>query len=111
MGYLSAEADRLNGHACPLPMLADLNYHTSIGHDASVGDFAVLSPYASLIRCAHIAEDVFIGMHASVGPGKRVGTRSEVSADSCVLNDAPVNSIVFNALVKTRVSVPVGDRS
>jgi acetyltransferase-like isoleucine patch superfamily enzyme len=72
-----------------------LNYHTSLGHDASAGDYAVLSPYATLGGAAHVGNDVFMGMHASVGPGKTVGPRSKVSANSCALADVPSDSIVF----------------
>ena len=89
---------------CPYSILSDaarigecvlMNYHTSLGHDASAGDYAVLSPYAALGGNAHIAEDVFLGMHASVGPAKRIGARSKVSANSCALADAPADSIVY----------------
>jgi sugar O-acyltransferase (sialic acid O-acetyltransferase NeuD family) len=89
---------------CPYAIVSDsagvgrhvlLNYHASLGHDASAGDFAVLSPYATLGGNAHVEEDVFLGMHASVGPGKRVGARSKVSANSCALSNAPSDSIVF----------------
>ena len=91
---------------CPFAVVSDaarvgrcvlLNYHASLGHDASAGDFAVLSPYAALGGCAHVAEDVFLGMHAAVGPGRRIGPRSKVSANSCALADAPADSIVFGA--------------
>ena len=89
---------------CPYSIVSDsarlgrfvaMNYHTSLGHDASAGDFAVLSPYATLGGHAHIDDDVFLGLHASVGPGKTVGARSKVSANSCVLTSAPADSIVF----------------
>ena len=89
---------------CPYAIVSDaatvgvctlLNYHSSLGHDASAGDYAVLSPYATLGGHAHIGEDVFMGMHASVGPGKRVGARSKVSANSCALVDAPADSIIY----------------
>ncbi len=89
---------------CPYSIVSDsarvgrfvaMNYHTSLGHDASAGDFAVLSPYATLGGNAHIEQDVFLGLHASVGPGKTVGARSKVSANSCVLTSAPSDSIVF----------------
>ena len=89
---------------CPYSILSDaarvgecvlMNYHSSLGHDASAGDYAVLSPYAALGGHAHVAEDVFLGMHASVGPGKRIGARSKVSANSCALADAPADSIVY----------------
>jgi acetyltransferase-like isoleucine patch superfamily enzyme len=74
---------------------AIMNYHASLGHDASAGDFAVLSPYATLGGHAHIEEDVFLGLHASVGPGKTVGARSKVSANSCVLTNAASDSLIF----------------
>ena len=89
---------------CPHAIVSDaarvgtfglLNYHSSLGHDASAGDYAVLSPYAALGGCAHIGDDVFMGMHASVGPGKRIGARSKVSANSCALVDAPADSIIY----------------
>jgi sugar O-acyltransferase (sialic acid O-acetyltransferase NeuD family) len=91
---------------CPFAVVSDavrigrcvlLNYHASLGHDASAGDFTVLSPYATLGGNAHVAEDVFLGMHASVGPGRRIGARSKVSANSCALSDAPDDSIIYGA--------------
>ena len=81
--------------ACRVGRFVIMNYHTSLGHDASAGDFAVLSPYATLGGNAHIEDDVFLGLHASIGPGKTVGARSKVSANSCVLADAPADSITF----------------
>jgi len=89
---------------CPYSIVSDsarvgrcalLNYHASLGHDASVGEYAVLSPYATLGGNAQIAEDVFLGMHASVGPGRRIGARSKISANSCALADAPTDSIIY----------------
>lgn len=81
--------------ACRVGRFVLMNYHASLGHDATAGDFAVLSPYATLGGKAHVAEDVFLGLHASVGPGKTVGARSKVSANSCVLADAPAESLVY----------------
>lgn len=102
---------------CPHAIVSDsarvgrhvlLNYHSSLGHDASAGDFAVLSPYAALGGNAHVDEDVFLGMHASVGPGRRVGPRSKVSANSCALSNAPADSIVFGVpgRISPRIDVP-----
>ena len=81
--------------ACRMGRFVIMNYHSSLGHDASAGDFAVLSPYATLGGNAHIQEEVFLGLHASIGPGKTVGTRTKVSANSCVLANAPEDSLVF----------------
>ena len=91
---------------CPYSIVSDsarvgafvlMNYHSSLGHDASAGDHAVLSPYATLGGNASIGDDVFMGLHASVGPGRRVGARSKVSANSCALSDAPPDSIIYGA--------------
>jgi acetyltransferase-like isoleucine patch superfamily enzyme len=84
-----------------------MNYHSSLGHDASAGNFAVLSPYATLGGHAHVEDDVFLGLHASVGPGKTVGARSKVSANSCVLTSAPADSIVFGVPGKIGLRVAV----
>ena len=91
---------------CPYAIVSDaaqvgafvlMNYHSSLGHDASAGDYSVLSPYATLGGNAHIGDDVFMGLHASVGPGRRIGARSKVSANSCALSDAPPESIIYGA--------------
>lgn len=81
--------------SCRVGRFVIMNYHTSLGHDASAGDFSVLSPYATLGGNAHVKDDVFLGLHASVGPGKTVGARTKVSANSCVLANAPEDSLVF----------------
>jgi sugar O-acyltransferase (sialic acid O-acetyltransferase NeuD family) len=93
--------------SCSIGRFVAMNYHASLGHDASAGDFAVLSPYATLGGNAHIESDVFMGLHASVGPGKTVGARSKVSANSCVLTAAPADSIIFGVpgKISRRVSV------
>jgi acetyltransferase-like isoleucine patch superfamily enzyme len=89
---------------CPYAVVSDsatlgrfvlVNYHASLGHDSKAGDFVVLSPYATLGGSACVENEGFLGLHASVGPGKTLGSRSKVSANSCVLSSAPDNSIVF----------------
>jgi sugar O-acyltransferase (sialic acid O-acetyltransferase NeuD family) len=94
----------LGSIVCPYAIISDscrvgrfvaMNYHSSLGHDATAGDFSVLSPYATLGGRAHVEEDVFLGLHASVGPGKTVGARSKVSANSAALASAPPDSIIY----------------
>ena len=89
---------------CPQAIVSDaavtgrcvlVNYHASLAHDASAGDYAVLSPYAALAGNAHAGADVFLGMHASVGPGRRLGDRCKVSANSSALADAPPDSLIY----------------
>ena len=81
--------------SCRVGRFVLMNYHSSLGHDATAGDFSVLSPYATLGGHAHVEDDVFLGLHSSVGPGKTVGARSKVSANSCVLATAPADSIIY----------------
>jgi sugar O-acyltransferase (sialic acid O-acetyltransferase NeuD family) len=83
--------------SCRVGPFVIMNYHSSLGHDASAGDFSVLSPYATLGGHAHIEDDVFLGLHSSVGPGKTVGARSKVSANSCVLASTPPDSIIWGS--------------
>lgn len=89
---------------CPYAIVSDavhlgrftlMNYHSSLGHDAKTGDFAVLSPYAALGGAAETEADCFLGLHASVAPGKRLGSRTKVSANSAVLSDTPADSLVY----------------
>lgn len=93
--------------SCRVGRFVIMNYHSSLGHDASAGDFAVLSPYATLGGHAHVAEDVFLGLHASVGPGKTVGERTKVSANSCVLSCAPGDALVFGVPGRIGRRVPM----
>ena len=81
--------------SCRVGRFTIMNYHSSLGHDATAGDFAVLSPYATLGGHAHIEEDVFLGLHSSVGPGKTVGARSKVSANSAALANSPADSLIY----------------
>jgi sugar O-acyltransferase (sialic acid O-acetyltransferase NeuD family) len=95
---------------CPYAIVSDsaragrfalLNYHASMAHDSVAGDFAVLSPYAALGGGARVDADVFLGLHASVAPGRTVGAYSRVSANSSVLQDVPANSLVYGVPGRT----------
>jgi sugar O-acyltransferase (sialic acid O-acetyltransferase NeuD family) len=89
---------------CPYAIVSDavrlgrcvlVNYHASLGHDAEAGDYAVLSPYSSLGGSACVEEDTFLGLHASVAPGKRLAARSAISANSTALSDVPEECLVY----------------
>jgi len=72
-----------------------LNFHSSLGHDASAGDWSVFSPYATLGGKAHVDEEVFLGLHAAVAPGRRVGARSKLAAGTVAMHDVPADHLVF----------------
>jgi sugar O-acyltransferase (sialic acid O-acetyltransferase NeuD family) len=101
---------------CPYAIVSDavrlgrcvlVNYHASLGHDATAGEYCVLSPYAALGGNASIEADVFLSMHVTVGPRVRVGSGTIVSANSCVLQHSPPNSIIYGVpgLVTPRLAV------
>ena len=56
---------------------------------------ASMSACSTLGGAAQIEADVFLSLHASIGPGKNVGAGSKVSANTCVLADVPPESLAF----------------
>lgn len=89
---------------CPYAVVSDhavigrcgiVNYHASVAHDAVVGNYAVLSPYAAVGGKAVLEEDVFLGLHGTVGPCRRIGARSKVAASSCALIDVPPDCLAL----------------
>lgn len=86
-----------------------LNYHASLGHDAVADDFAVVSPYATLGGGARIADDVFLGLHATVAPGVSVGARSKLAAGAVAMHDVPPDHLVFGVPGTARPLVAPAD--
>lgn len=72
-----------------------LNYFASVGHDCQVGEYSLLAPYATLNGFVTLEAEAYISTHATVAPGKRVGQRSKISANSACMQDAAADSIVF----------------
>jgi len=89
---------------CPFCLVSDnvrlddfvmMNIYSSCGHDARVGKYCILSPYATLNGFVILENEVFLGTHSTVIPGKRVGYKSKVSANSVVMRNVPPNKIVI----------------
>jgi sugar O-acyltransferase (sialic acid O-acetyltransferase NeuD family) len=101
---IAATADIGEGAVlCPFALLTDrvrvhdfamLNLYASCGHDAAVGEFSVMSPYATLNGSATLEAEVFMGTHATVIPGKCVGARSTIGANSAVIDDVAPDSVM-----------------
>jgi acetyltransferase-like isoleucine patch superfamily enzyme len=64
-----------------------LNTFASVGHDAVVGPFSVLSPYAVVNGNVRLGEGSFLGSHATVLPGLNVGAFSKLAAGAVVTRD------------------------
>ena len=71
-----------------------LNAYAGCGHDAQVGAFSVLCPYAAVLGGAVLAEMVFLATHVTVAPKKRVGIGAVVSANTSVLRNVPAEGFV-----------------
>jgi len=72
-----------------------LNVYSSCGHDTRIGKYCTLSPYAAATGFVILENEVFLGTHATVIPGKKVGYQSKISANSVVMRDVPPNKMVF----------------
>ena len=86
-----------------------LNAYASCGHDSRVGRYSILSPYAAITGTVVLEDEVLLGMHSSVIPGRRVGRGSSVSAGSAVLRDVPPGSLVAGNPAKGRVMYHVAE--
>jgi len=72
-----------------------MNSYSSCGHDVKVGKYCILSPHATLNGFVILEDEVFLGTHTTVIPGKRVGYKSKISANSVVMRNVPPNKMVF----------------
>jgi len=66
-----------------------LNISSSVGHDAKIGGFCQISCHCDITGNAALEEGVFLGSHASILPGVRVGAWAMVGAGTVVLRDVP----------------------
>jgi len=89
---------------CPFVIVSDhaqlgdfvmMNAYSTCGHDVKVGKYCILSPYAIVTGFGILEDEVFLGTHATVIPGKRVGCKSKVSANSVVMTDVSANRTII----------------
>lgn len=82
--------------ACPFVVLSanvvvgdgvGLNLHASVDHDAKVGAWSQVNCHGDLTGGVVLEEEVFLGSHASVLPGLRVGRGAVIGAGAVVLQD------------------------
>lgn len=68
---------------------AAVNLHSSVDHDASVGRWCQINCHCDVTGGVVLEDEVFMGSHASVLPGVRVGARAVVGAAALVNRDVP----------------------
>lgn len=96
---------------CPFALVSDhamisdfamINCYASCAHDTQVGRYAILSPYATLNGYVELEDEVFLGTHATVVAGRKIGYRTKISANSVAMTDIPPRSLVVGVPGKHR---------
>jgi sugar O-acyltransferase (sialic acid O-acetyltransferase NeuD family) len=72
-----------------------INASSGFGHDSVVGDFVTVSAFANVTGRCVVEDDVFVGDHAVILPGLRVGRGAKVGAGSVVVRSVPAGATVF----------------
>ena len=72
-----------------------INAHSSIGHDACVGDFSTLSGHCDITGGVIVGNRVLFGSHVTVIPSKIIESDSIVGAGSVVIKKVKSGSTVF----------------
>ena len=84
-----------------------LNLHVTVGHDASIGDYAALMPGVHVSGGVVIETGAYLGTGACVLGNVRVGAWSRVGAGAVVTRDVLPNTTVMG--VPARVSPVCGE--
>jgi sugar O-acyltransferase (sialic acid O-acetyltransferase NeuD family) len=71
-----------------------LNLHTTIGHDASIGDWSTLSAHCDVTGRVQVADRVFMGSRVSIIPGLSVASGATLGAGAVVIRDVPAGVTV-----------------
>ena len=74
-----------------------VNSHSSVDHDATVGAWSQVNCHCDLTGAVVIEEEVFLGSHASVLPGVRVGRGAIIGAGAVVFKDVSPGVTVTGA--------------
>jgi len=89
---------------CPYCLVSDnvqlddfvmVNAYAICGHDVKVGKYCILAPYSVVAGSGILEDEVFLGIHSTVIPGKKVGYKAKVSANSVVMRDVPLKQLVL----------------
>jgi sugar O-acyltransferase (sialic acid O-acetyltransferase NeuD family) len=89
-----------------------LNWHTTVGHDASLGDFSTTAPGVRVSGWVHAGKRVYFGANAVVLQGTwnnplTIGDDAVIGASTCVLRAAASGVTLFGVPARPFVS-PTG---
>ncbi|MGE4352309.1 MAG: NeuD/PglB/VioB family sugar acetyltransferase [Bdellovibrionales bacterium] len=66
-----------------------INIYGSVAHETRLGDFCTFSPYAGTHGAAQLGDGIFMGAHATVLKGIKIGNACKIAAGAVVYNDMP----------------------
>jgi sugar O-acyltransferase (sialic acid O-acetyltransferase NeuD family) len=72
-----------------------INLHSSIDHDANVGDWSQVNCHCDVTGAVQIGREVFLGSSVAIIPGVKVGDGAYVGAGAVVLRDVLPGTKVF----------------
>lgn len=81
-----------------------LNIAASVGHDSRIGEGSTISSHCDVMGKVVIEPECFLGGHACILPGKKVGRGAMVGAGSAVVRNVPPGSTVMG--VPAQILVP-----
>lgn len=68
---------------------------SSLGHDVHIGDYSTISGQCGVTGYVEIGKRAFLGSHASILPGKKVGDDAYVGIGSVVVRNVKAGTKVF----------------
>jgi sugar O-acyltransferase (sialic acid O-acetyltransferase NeuD family) len=79
-----------------------LNTKSSVDHDTTVGDFAHVSPGATIGGNCRIGDETLIAIGASVASGMQVGARTVIAAGAVVVSDIGDDVVALGVPARVR---------
>ncbi|OPZ32897.1 MAG: putative acetyltransferase EpsM [Tenericutes bacterium ADurb.BinA124] len=77
-----------------------LDYDSTVGHDAIIGDFSTILPGVSISGHVNIEELVSVGTGAKIIQGLRIGKNTIIGAGAIVTKDIPQNVVAVGVPAK-----------
>jgi sugar O-acyltransferase (sialic acid O-acetyltransferase NeuD family) len=72
-----------------------MNYGSIVGHDNVLGIGCTLNVYSGTNGCCTIGDYVYMGTHAVVIPGKKIGNNVNIAAGAVVFNNVKASVIIY----------------
>lgn len=74
-----------------------INMHTTVDHDAVVGDWSQINCHCDLTAAVAVGRGVFMGSRVTVIPGLSIGDEAHVGGGAVVMRDVPAGWKVVGA--------------